>query len=180
MGHPRIVRRTSTVISPWVTLIEKEVAFGDGRAAEVYHSVKQADYVAVVAMTADRLLPIVRQYRPAVEAFTWEFPAGTVDEGEEARTTAERELLEETGLRATSLHHIGTYFPDTGRLSMSSTGFFASCNGSSGSRSPEEGIEVRYVTLDELIAMVKSGEFNHQLHIALIASAVAHGHLTFR
>jgi ADP-ribose pyrophosphatase len=177
MTVPRIIRRRETVVSPWLTVVEKEVCFVEGQPPDVYYSVTQADYVAVFAMTTDGRIPIVRQYRPAVETFTWEFPAGTVDNREEPAAAATRELLEETGLRADALHVIGSYHPDTGRLSLSSTGFFASCRGRAHERSPEAGIEVRYVSLETLLDMVKSGEFNHQLHVALIASAIVHGHI---
>ena len=40
---------------------------------------------------------LVRQYRPPVDGFVIEFPAGLIDDGETAATTAKRELLEETG-----------------------------------------------------------------------------------
>jgi len=40
---------------------------------------------------------IIEQYRPPVEATVVEFPAGLIDEGEDAATTALRELHEETG-----------------------------------------------------------------------------------
>ena len=38
----------------------------------------------------------MRQYRPALEAFTWELPAGLVDPGEDPAETCRRELMEET------------------------------------------------------------------------------------
>lgn len=145
---------------------------------EVYHSLSQSAYVSVFALTLDDRIPIVRQYRPAVEAFTWEFPAGTLDSGEEPAGAAARELLEETGLHADELHQIGEYHPDTGRLSLSSTGFFAVCREAGTGRSPEAGVEVRYVSLDTLCGMIRSGEFRHQLHVALIASASLHGYIT--
>jgi ADP-ribose pyrophosphatase len=40
---------------------------------------------------------IIVQYRPPVEAFCVEFPAGLIDEGESPEEAAVRELGEETG-----------------------------------------------------------------------------------
>lgn len=174
---PRIVQRRETVLSPWVTLVEKAVVFEGMAAPEVYHSVRQHDYVSVLAVTQSGRVPIVRQYRPAVETHTWEFPAGTVDAGESAAAAAARELAEEVGVPPHELHEIGRYFPDTGRLSLESTGFFARCPDGP-DRSPEAGLELRYVSLNELVAMVRRGEFRHQLHVALLASAAVLGHIT--
>lgn len=54
--------------------------------------------VAVAALTAKKDLILVKQYRPMVETFTVELPAGLMDvEGETPIQTGSRELLEETG-----------------------------------------------------------------------------------
>jgi ADP-ribose pyrophosphatase len=178
MEFPRIISRKTTVLSPWVTVLEKEVCFREGSGIEIYHSVSQAGYVAVFAVTDDGRIPIVRQYRPAVEAYTWELPAGTVDAGENPVTAAARELREETGLRAETLHEIGPYYPDTGRLSVASTGFVALCCTHIPAHSLERELEVRFISLDTLFEMVRAGDFRHQLHLALVASALLHGHIS--
>ena len=75
MAWPKIISRRTTRLSPWVEIIEREVEFKPGASAETYHAIGQQDYVAVVARTPDGMIPIVRQFRPAVEGFTWELPA---------------------------------------------------------------------------------------------------------
>ena len=100
MKWPRIRSRRTTAVSPWMSIIAREVEFSRGEKPQIYHAVEQADYISIVALTPGGKIPIVRQYRPALEAFSWELPAGLVDPGESPADACRRELLEETGLTA--------------------------------------------------------------------------------
>ena len=75
-----------------------------GRPAEIYHAVDQQDYLAIVARTPSGHFPIVRQYRPALESFTWELPAGLAEPDEDPAEGCRRELLEETGYPTRAIH----------------------------------------------------------------------------
>jgi ADP-ribose pyrophosphatase len=68
--------------------------------------------VAIVAVTPDDRLVLVEQLRPAVQGNVLELPAGLVgdleDDPDEAfETAALRELIEETGYRASSMERLG-------------------------------------------------------------------------
>ena len=91
---PKIKSRHTTRVSPWMAIIEREVEFVPGAECEIYHAVSQQDYIAIVAALPDSRIPIVRQYRPALENFTWELPAGLLDPGEDAAACCRRELME--------------------------------------------------------------------------------------
>jgi ADP-ribose pyrophosphatase len=172
---PKIVSRRATRVSPWMEIIEREVEFSEGAAHELYHAVGQADYIAIVARTADGLIPIVRQYRPALERFTWELPAGLVDPGEDAAVSCARELKEETGLAARAVHPLGSYAPCTARLSNRLHSFFVEA-GEQGEPS-EEAIELRLVGPAELAGLILSSEFVLQLHIGALMLAGMRGFL---
>jgi 8-oxo-dGTP pyrophosphatase MutT (NUDIX family) len=174
---PKITGRRDIPISPWMTVIERAVEFTPGAAPELYHAVGQQDYIAIVARTPEGLLPIVRQYRPALERFTWELPAGLVDPGEDAAETCRRELMEETGLRATAVHRLGVFAPCTARLSNRVHSFFVEASPRAPDAVVEAGIEVRLVTPAELGALIGAGEFVLQLHIGALMLAGLHGHL---
>ncbi len=175
MEFPKILSRTRTRISPWVELVEKTVQFKADRPAELYHFVTQDAYVGMLVRTKNGLIPIVRQYRPCVEEFTWEFPAGTVDPGETPEQAAKRELLEEIGLETEEMMYLGNFHPDTGRLQINSHAFYGITSASTNPTSAEEGLSVKYVNHDQLKQMIVAGEFRHQLHLAIYAAVLARG-----
>jgi ADP-ribose pyrophosphatase len=66
--------------------------------------VRHPGAVAMVAITDEEAVVLVRQYRPAIDRWTLEVPAGTCDvDGEPPAETARRELAEEAGYAPTEL-----------------------------------------------------------------------------
>lgn len=76
--------------------------------------------VVVVPMTAEGKLLLVRQERVPIRATIWEFPAGQIDDVEEAdviRATGLRELREESGYELApggEVVSLGHFFPSAG------------------------------------------------------------------
>jgi len=173
---PKIKARRTTKVSPWMEIIEREVEFAPGAPAKLYHAVGQQDYIAIVALTPDGKIPIVRQYRPALERFTWELPAGLVDPGETAAASCARELLEETGYPARAVHALGSYAPCTARLSNRVHSFFVQTGARTGAAT-EPGIALKLATPAELAALIRTGEFVLQLHVGAILLAGMAGYL---
>jgi ADP-ribose pyrophosphatase YjhB (NUDIX family) len=175
---PKIRARQTTTISPWMKVIAREVEFAPSESPQTYHAVVQQDYLAIVARAPDGRIPIVRQYRPAMEAFTWELPAGLVDPGEDPATGCKRELLEETGYPAHAIHELGSAAACTGRLSNRIHSFFVETGERVRDFTPERGIEVALKSPAELAAMIKSGELAQQLHLGALMLASLRNFLT--
>lgn len=175
MKWPRIRARRTTAVSPWMSIIAREVEFSRGEAPQVYHAVAQADYISIVALTPSGKIPIVRQYRPAIEAFAWELPAGLVDPGEAPAEGCRRELLEETGLRARAVHALGTNCACTGRFSNRIHNFFVAAGARVADFEPEPGISMKLVSPGEIVRLIRRGEFVSQLHIGALLLAELHG-----
>lgn len=171
MITPQITGTRDVYTTPWMRLVEKDVVLDQGQEPQTFHAISQPDYVTAVAITDDGMMPIVRQFRPASEGFTWEFPAGTLDQGETPKESAVRELLEETGYEATEVIDLGWYHPDTGRLSLKGYVFFIRCKKSEKPFTPEDGIELKLVSKEELKEMILNLSFNHQLHCGAYAAA---------
>jgi ADP-ribose pyrophosphatase len=167
-----------TKVSPWVSILAREVEFARGGTIETYHAVEQADYIAIVARTAAGKIAIVRQYRPALEAFAWELPAGLVEPGEEPAECARRELLEETGLSARAIHCLGEASPCTGRLSNRIHSFFIEAGARRAGFTPEAGVRAKLVPPAEIVRLIRAGRFKSQLHIGALLLAELHGFLS--
>jgi ADP-ribose pyrophosphatase len=167
---PKVKSRETITISPWVDIIARAVEFSPG-ATEVYHAVKQQDYLAIVARTPSGHFPIVRQYRPALEDFTWELPAGLAESGEDLARGCRRELLEETGYVTRAIYPLGAAAPCSGRLSNRIHSFFVETAERISDFVPEPGITVKLVTASELVSLIKSGEFVSQLHLGALLLA---------
>jgi ADP-ribose pyrophosphatase len=76
--------------------VRETVEMPDGYRCDWYY-VDTPPSVMIVPLTADGDLIFVRQYRHNLKAHVLEFPAGTVNEGENPEDAAIRELEEETG-----------------------------------------------------------------------------------
>ncbi len=173
---PRITSRRTTRISQWLSIVAREVEFAPNTPAEIYHAVDQQDYIAIVARTPDGLIPIVRQYRPALEVFTWELPAGLVERGEDPAVGCSRELLEETGLPTRAIHSLGAPAAAcSGRLSNRIHSFFVETGERAAGFTAEPGVATELVTGAELVRMIGAGEFVQQLHLGALLLAELRG-----
>lgn len=89
------------------------VALPDGQKA-TREIVEHRGAVAVIAIDEDEMIYLVRQYRKPVEEVLLEIPAGKLEQGEDPRECAGRELLEETGLTAEYLQEVFVYYTTPG------------------------------------------------------------------
>jgi ADP-ribose pyrophosphatase len=176
-GWPKITAHRTMSVSPWMSIIEREVEFAPDVSRQLYHSVGQRDYIAIVAALPDGRIPIVRQYRPALESFTWELPAGIVDQAEEPATCCRRELLEETGFLARDVHALGTYAPCTSRLSNWVHSFYVETGLAPVNNTIEAVLELILATPLQLARLIATGKFVLQLHIGALLLAGMQGYI---
>jgi len=73
---------------------------GSVRKWESFERVNCKGIVAIVPVTDDKEVLLIRQFRPPVNGYVIEFPAGLNDKGDTLEEAARRELLEETGYSA--------------------------------------------------------------------------------
>jgi ADP-ribose diphosphatase len=167
------IRTDVAFATPWFKVLAK--TFREGEPP--YYNLELPDYAAIVALTEDARVVLVRQYRPAVDRYTIELPSGIVDPGEAPDATAGREFLEETGWRAETVELLGSLTPDNGRLGNRIWASFAQGVRPAAGTAPEPGIEVLTWSVDELMQATLDGRFDHALHVAIVWLAKLMGKL---
>ena len=115
----------------------------------------------IAALTEDKKLVMVRQYRKPADKVMLEVPAGKIDPGEMPLEAAVRELKEETGYTASKVEFLTEFYPSVGyseeRL------YLYLCTGLTPGETcfdENEAIEIEEIDLDRLFKMAMSGELD--------------------
>jgi ADP-ribose pyrophosphatase len=91
-------------------IVSRRFALPDGQEAD-FEVTDGPDTVAVLALTEDDQVVLVREFRPGPEELILELPGGLIDEGQTPKEAARRELLEETGYEG-AITPVGTLLVD--------------------------------------------------------------------
>jgi ADP-ribose pyrophosphatase len=111
MQDARLVQ-TEVLLPKPKRFVREALVMPDGYECDWYY-VDTPPSVMVVPVTVGRQLVLVRQYRHNLKSYQLEFPAGTMNEAEEPKAAACRELEEETGFTLAAdaqLSPLGSYY----------------------------------------------------------------------
>ncbi|MDD5432873.1 MAG: NUDIX hydrolase [Candidatus Omnitrophica bacterium] len=96
-----------------LTVQKKKVKLPNGFCAEL-EIVKHPGAVLVIPFLTSEKVIILKQFRPVINSYLYELPAGTFEKGETPLNCAKREIIEEIGFRATSYKKLGKIYPVPG------------------------------------------------------------------
>ncbi len=143
----------------WMVLREDDIRRPDGSEG-IYGVVDKPAYALVMPYDGHRFR-LVEQFRYPLGARRWEFPQGTAPDlvAAEPVELAERELREETGLRASSFEALGQLDVAPGMTSQRGWVFLARGidEGEADREHEEQDMRSAWFSRDELEQMIRSG-----------------------
>jgi len=143
----------------WLVLREDDIRRPDGSPG-IYSVVDKPTYALVMPYDGHRFR-LVEQFRYPVGARRWEFPQGNAPglADVEPSELAERELREETGLRATSFEALGQLDTAAGLTSQHGWVFLATgvTEGESDREHEEQDMHSAWFSREDVEQMIRSG-----------------------
>ncbi|AKN16520.1 nudix hydrolase [Mycobacterium haemophilum DSM 44634] len=145
--------------TPWMVLRQDDIRLPDG-SPSIYGVVDKPTYALVMPYDGHRF-QLVEQFRYPVGARRWEFPQGTAPDltDLEPAELAERELREETGLRATSFEALGQLDTAPGMTSQRGWVFLATgiSEGAAEREHEEQDMRSAWFSREDFEQMIRSG-----------------------
>ncbi|MFA6321381.1 MAG: NUDIX hydrolase [Candidatus Omnitrophota bacterium] len=91
----------------------KKVRLPNGYLATL-ETIKHPGAALIVPFMSKDKVILLKQYRPVIDSYIYELPAGTLDKNESPASCARREIIEETGYSAKKITYLGRIFPVPG------------------------------------------------------------------
>jgi 8-oxo-dGTP pyrophosphatase MutT (NUDIX family) len=143
------LNRTSHFRGRVVDVTVDEVVLPNGHRTQL-DIVHHPGGAAVIALDSKERVCLLRQYRYVADGWLWELPAGKLEVNEAPLVTAQRELIEEAGTRASEWHSLGSYLSSPGVFTEVIHLFLATgLAPTERAHESSEVIEVHWVALDE-------------------------------
>lgn len=168
MNEYKRVKRTLIKNGSIINYYQDTIQLPDGKE-ELYDFIEHKGAAAVVPVLADGRIIMVRQQRIAVEENSLEIPAGGRNKGEDLKTTATRELEEETGYRSEHISHLFDLFTTVAFCNEKIRIYLATdLIPSSQNLDEDEYLSVEFYTLEQLTEMITKGEIHDAKTIAAL------------
>lgn len=154
--------------NPWIEVREDAVIRPDGEHG-IYGVVHYKNIAVGILPVEDEFIYLVGQYRYPLDRYSWEIPEGGCASGEAPLQAAQRELEEETGLRAQHWRQMGEAHLSNS-VSDERAVWFAATGLTQGTQRPEgtEQLNLRRVPFAKALAMVLTGEITDALSLLAI------------
>jgi 8-oxo-dGTP pyrophosphatase MutT (NUDIX family) len=170
----------ATLEENWLFRLRRERfrSRNSGRAHDFY-LVQLSDCVNVIAVTPERQVVLIRQFRAGSQKESLETPGGLLDVGEDPVTAGLRELKEETGYAGDDARVVSTVWSNSSILtSRATTIVVTNARPVAPTKlEPGEEITLELVPATDLPRLIASGQVDHSLVVLGLLWWLAEGPL---
>lgn len=150
-------------------VIQKQYEREDGLKI-IRDCVEPGNAVIIIAVNENDEVFFIEQYRETIENVALELPAGMIEEGEDPREAARRELEEETGIKAKSIEYLTSCFTSAG-YTAEKIYIYLARNLEYGKQhldETEEILSIRKIHIDDCMKMILEDKMEHaSVYIAI-------------
>jgi len=168
MSKTKILKSELLYEGKWLTLKRDYICKPDGSKATHEILLRNNGVIIIVRYKENFLL--TRMYRYPVDANSWEFPMGFIDvqNSEEPKDAAKREVEEETGFRTSLLEPLGEIWAWSGLMNQKIYVFEAKVAGKGIQKldDTEQDLIYEYCTKKELEIKIKNNEIKNSATLA--------------
>ena len=176
MSHWKVLKSEELFKAGLFKIRVDQCEMPDGRIMPRYYTFEFPDWVNIVPVTKNNELVLIKQYRHSAEQVFLEIPGGSTNANEASslRSAAERELVEETGYKASEWVECGSHFPNPAMQNNRLHTFLAlNCELVSAPQlDPYEDLEVVLYPIKDIVSLLEDGEFNHSLIAASVSVCI--------
>lgn len=159
--------------TPWFSMRKVAIDITADERRDFYAIHYPRPAVGIVAMQQGKVL-LIRHYRYLIDQVVWAIPSGGVDEDEEPRAAALRELREETGWQAKNAEEIIRYNPSYGSSDQLFITWLARDLEYVGmDADQDEVMETGWFTFEEIGALIARGEMPDGLSLVPLLHLMA-------
>ncbi len=131
------------------------------RSSIVYTRVELKDFCSVLPITENEEIVMIKTYRYPANYTSLEIPSGYIEQGENLRDCALRELEEETGYKARKLISLGWFYPWTRSTRKAHLFLAKELTKGRQNAEPTEQITVKLLSIEEIRKKLKTEKIKH-------------------
>ena len=157
--------------TPIFSLHQKDVVPDKESESKPFYVLEAPEWINVIALTAEKEIILVEQYRHGIDESTLEIPGGMVDDGESPLEAAKRELVEETGYSTEKWSLIGKTSSNPAILNNYTHLYLAeNVEETTGQHTDgTEDIKVHRMPLKRFLKLTANGVVHHAIVLAAVA-----------
>lgn len=167
----KVLNENKEYITPIFKLLKRRYRLESENLEADFYVLDAPEWTNVIALTPEREIILVEQYRYGTREPTLEIPGGMVDAGEEPLEAIKRELMEETGYVDGNWRPLGKVSANPAILNNYTHLYLAENCRFTGAENPDEHerIHVHTMPVEKFLDYVHDGTIHHTIVVAAAA-----------